>query len=182
VNYFAQLSPLYELFGVEMPLVVERSHFQITTPRVRNLLEMLELAVSDLAQPRDVLVKKLAKDSPNAPRLEWGAELGRRLEALVANSAESDSSIVKEAVRLRESMRHGLDRLTTRYDRAVVERDHVLTTRLSRLQGWLYPEGHPQERVFSFPAFAARVGLESFHRYVMAAVDPFSSAMREIAL
>ena len=79
-------------------------------------------------------------------------------------------------------MRRAIEKFTRRYERAALDRDQVLKDRLARLEASLRPDGHLQERVFAFPAFAARVGLAEFRQLILAAVDPFNPTMREIDL
>jgi bacillithiol biosynthesis cysteine-adding enzyme BshC len=180
VDYFAQLTPLYPVFGLEAPLVAERAHLRMVPPRARSLLQKLGITATDLNQGHDALLQKLATPAVEgaAPGPEWLAEFEQRLNGLVA----TDPALIRGIERTRGSVRHAVSRLARRHQRLRLERDKVLTDRLMRVEGWLRPDGAPQERAYAFPAFAARVGLAEFHRAISAAVDPFNPSMREIDL
>jgi bacillithiol biosynthesis cysteine-adding enzyme BshC len=183
VSYFAQLEPLYRHFGLEPPLIAERAHFRLVPQPIRRILDKLGLSANDFDQPREALISKLVPEASRteAPGPAWISELEQRLTGLESRPG-LDPALTRAVERTRETVRHALERLAQRYQQVSLEQDRVLSGRLSRIEGWLRPEGHLQERVFSFPAFAARVGPAAFVRTIIDAIDPFSSQMREIDL
>jgi bacillithiol biosynthesis cysteine-adding enzyme BshC len=182
VSYFAQLQPLYEAFDLEPPLIAERAHFRLVPPRVRSLLDKLALTPADLDLPRSELLEKAAVtgDADLRPGTQWGAELEQRLDRLAAS--HKDQALERAVERARSSILHALALLGERYQRITLERDQVRSSRLTRVEGWLRPEGSLQERVFGFPAFASFVGLDRFRRLLIDAVDPMNPGFREIDL
>jgi uncharacterized protein YllA (UPF0747 family) len=83
---------------------------------------------------------------------------------------------------MRSSARRSLEKLARRHQRLIVERDEALGGRLERIEAWLFPEGKPQERVFSFPWFAAHAGLEGLHRAIAKSIEAFDPSLREVDL
>ena len=188
VRYLAQLPPLYQELGIAQPLVAERAHFTLLTTPLRRLLEKLGIAASDLALPRAALLHKLSSTTSSQPAIAnaqpgvaWSAELEARLDAL-AGAADAEPGVIKFAARLRKSVRGALERLGQRQARSQLARDSLLSQRLARLDAWLRPDGELQERVHSFPAFAARVGLQELRGALFAAIDPFHPELRELSL
>ena len=57
INYFAQLGPLYELFGVAQPLVLPRARFRCLEDNTRSWLAKLGLSPAEAEVPRAELVK-----------------------------------------------------------------------------------------------------------------------------
>jgi bacillithiol biosynthesis cysteine-adding enzyme BshC len=187
VAYFAQLAPLYPAFGLEAPLVVPRSRFRLLTPRLAAILSRLGLTAADLDTPRDALISRLAPHTrlhaaDASPRRDWAAELDARLGALEQRAAALDPALERATRGTRASLARSLDRLARRYERLAVDRDQVLRSRLERLERWLHPDGAPQERVFSFPWFAARAGTAALVSAVLEAVDPLSPAPRDLTI
>ena len=64
INYFAQLAPLYDHFGVAPPLVVPRARFRCLDPRTRRLLAELGLRADDVARPRPSSLAPAAAPPP----------------------------------------------------------------------------------------------------------------------
>jgi len=180
VNYFAQLEPLYRAFEVLMPLIAERAHARLVPHRIRRLLAKLGLRAGQLELPHDQLLQALNLERPEDPSrplqpppgAAWSAELDERLAKYTDEMQQVDPSLAKAATRLRASLERGLAKLQRKHQRSTVERDQVLRARLDRLTSFLRPHGEPQERVLSFPAFAARVGMRELVQQIFSAIEP----------
>jgi bacillithiol biosynthesis cysteine-adding enzyme BshC len=184
VNYFAQVTALYPAFDVRPPLVVERAHVRLIPRRIRELLEKLELTTADFDGPQEEIVRKVSMhwNHGAVPGAAWAAELEQRLDSLAELVPGADPKLARAAERTRRGIRGALERLGRRYERALVGRDEVLAARLARLEGWIRPDGAPPERVYAFPAYAARVGLAAFRQALLNAIDPLGPALCEIDL
>jgi uncharacterized protein YllA (UPF0747 family) len=181
VDYFAQLPPLYAAFGMTPPLVALRARFRLVPPRIRALLHRLELQGSDFDRPLDELRRPVRVD-PRAPSLGWLTELEGRLDEYAPTVSPKDRALRRSVERTRQTVRRAMERLAARHASQAKANDDVHEAHLREVARWLRPHGEPQERVYSFPAFAARVGLDELRRSVMNAVVPFDSAVREIDL
>jgi hypothetical protein len=84
-----------------------------------------------------------------------------------------DGALRDPVKRTRKSIEHNVDRLVERYRRVQLERDHVTTERVDRLQGFLCPEGVPQERFYSLPYFACKYGAEAFKQKILGHLTSF---------
>jgi bacillithiol biosynthesis cysteine-adding enzyme BshC len=189
LNYFAQLGPVYDHFGLAPPLLVPRARFRCLDPRARRLLSTLGLTADDIGRPRGELYARLTSSStvpagapdPAAVRAQVASQLAA-VDALAGALEEAAPSLARAAARTRASVAHALDRLVDRYAHALAERDGVVRDRLDRLEAALAPGGIPQERVYAWPSLAGRVGPAALKRLVMErlAADPFSTRLQEI--
>jgi len=176
VSYFAQLMPLYPLFGLSPPLILPRARFTCVDARARRLLAALHLTPQDLTLPADQLRRRLpiarpaGAPDPEALKRTVAAEVMPQIEALAQAMATALPHLTRPAGRTRRSVEHVLHRLTDRYARELLERDAVTARRLQRLQDLLVPGGAPQERVHGWPALAAQVGPAAFKRAVFEAL------------
>jgi bacillithiol biosynthesis cysteine-adding enzyme BshC len=178
VNYFAQLEPLYRAFEVPMPLIAERAHARLVPRRIRLVLEKLGLRAGQLDLSLDQLLPALhlqgsgdpARSLSPAPGAAWSAELDERLARYGNEIQQVDPSLAKAAARLRGSVERALAKLQRKHQRSALARDQGLRSQVDRLQGFLRPHGEPQERVLSFPAFAARVGMRELTQRILSAI------------
>jgi bacillithiol biosynthesis cysteine-adding enzyme BshC len=192
LSYFAQLGPIYDHFGLALPLVVPRARFRCVDARARRLLEELALAPADLARPDAELVPRLPRALP--PGAPDPAALARRatdeiapavdaIASAVAASAPSDRNLNRAATRTRAHVARALERLIGRYARTLAERDGVPLARLARLREALAPGGVPQERAYAWPSLAGRHGPLALKRMVLdrlAADGPFGTDEKEL--
>ncbi|MEO5766814.1 MAG: bacillithiol biosynthesis cysteine-adding enzyme BshC [Polyangia bacterium] len=197
LNYLAQLGPLYEHFSVAAPLAVPRARFRCLDARTRRLLTQLRLTVGDVSRPERELHAQLARavvetagpnsdagPDPATLRARVSSEIAPMVDEIARLIAQVRPELAPAAERTRGTVAHALGRLVDRYTRAVAERDGVVRERLARVKAALVPDGVPQERAYSWPSMAARVGPSAFTGLVLSAVaeNPFATELRELHL
>lgn len=186
--YFAQLGPLYEAFGLPMPLVVPRARFRLLDDRTRGLLDKLGLGADDAALPRDELLARLAGqgesdfESPESVEARLLEAITPSLAAFGERAATLDPSLAKASARTEDAVREAVGKLAAKYGRVLARRDEVVVERVDRLRALLVPAGAPQERVYSLPYFACRFGQRELVRRVLDAAEPFSGALKDLTL
>jgi bacillithiol biosynthesis cysteine-adding enzyme BshC len=189
INYFAQLGPLYSHFGLVPPLLVPRARFRCMDARTRRRLGQLGLKVDDLSLSPEQLYACLR------PHLPAGAVEPAELRALVdqqivpvvdkiaATVAAAGANLQRPAARSRASVAHAMERLLARYARTLVERDEATLRRLHHLENELFPNHTPQERYYSWPSLAGRLGIAALKHLVfesLQAVGPFATDVRDL--
>jgi bacillithiol biosynthesis cysteine-adding enzyme BshC len=189
INYFAQLGPLYEHFGLTPPLIVPRGRFRFIDARTRRLLRELGLSADDAARSRVELGDRLPPPrqagAPDPAELRRIADqqLTPALEAIVAPTLASEPELARAAERTRASVATAVRRFVDRYQRRLMECDTTTTDRLERLRAALCPNGVPQERVYSWPSLAGRLGWRTLKQLVMENLEtagPFATTLRDI--
>jgi bacillithiol biosynthesis cysteine-adding enzyme BshC len=185
LDYYVQAAPLYEEFHCSPPMLVHRAQARLLTPPVMRSLKQLGLIPADLDQLGDAVKLALQKQaSPpsdqNVPSQRWAAELNARLERLMAEAG--DPILKRAAAKTQESVARALARLIDHYQRLEREQGKTIAGRMLRARVWLRPNDQPQERVYGFAPFAARVGLKAFHDAILKAVVPLDPAIKDIAL
>jgi uncharacterized protein YllA (UPF0747 family) len=179
LNYFAQVGPLYDHFGLPMPMLVPRARFRVVDARARALLETLGRTAAQLEAPRAQVLEALAPPdgAPSAKALE--AQLLAAI-APVLEQVPADPRLGDALERTRKSLARNISRFGSRYARARAERDEVRVSRVERLQQVLLPDGAPQERVLSLPSMVARYGLQAFKALTFGKLAPFSTVVQEL--
>jgi len=184
IAYFAQLPPLYEHFGLAMPLVVPRARFRVHDPTADRLLSQLGLAADALQADRELLLAQVARSggSPDPDALHRAltetaqaalTELGPHADAL-------DPGLAKAVRKTSAGLQRQADRLVQRYRKTLALNDAVTVERLDRLRARLAPGGAPQERVHAWPWFGARYGVQDFVHAVLDAAVPYDGSLREL--
>jgi len=165
INYFAELSPLYQHFGVAPPLLVPRARFRCLDARTRRWLQQSGLRASDLAQPSHDIRARLHParpagfPDPQELRDRIAGQILPAVEQVTAAISATGEYLHRPAQRTRDSVAHALELLIGRYTRDLVERDETTRRRLQQLQMVLNPEGVAQERFYGWPWLAGRLGV-----------------------
>ena len=176
VSYFAQLGPLYDHYGLTLPLVIPRARFRCVDARTRRLLDELHLSPADLARPdvelaaRQTVARPADAPDPAALARRVADEIAPAVDAIataVESFAPADRNLARAAARTRAHVGRALARLTGRYTHLLAERDGVVLGRLARLRDALAPGGVPQERAYAWPSLAGRHGPLALKRLVL---------------
>ena len=185
--YLAQLPPGWEGFDLPVPLVVPRARFVLVETAIQRTLDALELTVADLELGRDALLTRLGRAGagrPDPDTLFAGiTEASRQaLEDFRPIAAELELGLGKSVDKTLGHLQKNAERLMDRYRKALARDDALTMERLDRVLNALRPGGAPQERVYGFASFAARVGIDELVHLVLTAVEPFDGSLREVAL
>jgi bacillithiol biosynthesis cysteine-adding enzyme BshC len=186
IAYFAQLAPLYQLFGRPMPMILPRARFRLLEARTRKLLDRLGVGPADAALGEDALLARCRR----RPGPDEAEGLGKRLrdgfDALLAEVgpalAATGQDGEKTLLETRASVGRRIDKLTSRHREALLRKDRERLAEVRRLKALLHPGDAPQERVLGLPYFAARFGERVLLDKVLDAIDPFVPAVKDLSL
>jgi len=174
VAYFAQLRPVYEAFGVPMPVLYPRASLTLVPQKVRRILDRYGLALPDLRGDLSALHRRLALERADAdlaaPFAEAAAHVEAVRDALMPVATSVDASLHQAVEAARARMRKALDRLETKTVRVEKRNQRVILERLERAAAALMPGGAPQERLLAPAALLATEG-DALLAQVFAAMD-----------
>jgi bacillithiol biosynthesis cysteine-adding enzyme BshC len=151
--YFAQLSEVYQHFGVNMPIIHPRASFTIIEGRIQRVIEKNKLEIADLMEDHARLFSRLSREQ--APvEIEVLIESSRLCLEKVFKSLSSElSNIDPNLANIVESARKKVDlQVNILKDKAYQSqrgRDEVTRSQIKRACMNVFPEGEPQERVFN---------------------------------
>ncbi len=160
IAYGAQLREVYWLHGLNQPLLWPRLSVTWLEPNVARLLRRLGATAAEVqAAPEDVLGRALARErGAEAVTSERLAGLDAQLQAVMAEIAALDPTLVGAAERTRQRVTTRVARLQTQALRALARAENDRTGQLSRLKAHLLPNGTPQEREMNFLTYLLKHG------------------------
>ncbi len=157
--YFAQLKPIYESFGVPMPIIYPRVSVTLISEKLQRFLDEYGIDLPDLkgdpgsspGQAVHELHRRLALERSDAGLdgqfADTAQEARALVEALKPMAVSVDSSLDKAVEAAQAKVENALRRLEKKTIRGEKRNQHVILERLERLVGELMPSGVPQERV-----------------------------------
>ncbi len=162
INYFAQVTSLFETMKMAPPVVVPRFSGTVVEPAVERALQNLELTESDLDQPQSALVDKLARrEIPQGVagelrtiREAWVQGFGR----LARESGAIDATLEDAFGAIRNRGLLEAARAERKILRALKRKESEWRQQLQRVLDSLRPTAHPQDRVLNVLSFLARKG------------------------
>lgn len=151
--YWAQLYPLFPLYGMPEPLFVPRPTFTLTNSRQRRLIERHGIELPDLLQPKNELMRWLAKEAVpqeiTARIDEMEASFIGQASLLSGDAAKLDPGLVAVMETLGANFKKHLATVRKKVEQSVKKRDSALELQVSELYSSLVPNGALQERSLS---------------------------------
>jgi bacillithiol biosynthesis cysteine-adding enzyme BshC len=168
--YLGQLRPVYEHFGVPMPLMYPRGSATLIDSGGIRFLDRYGIPIASMqAQDESALNHLLEAQLP--PEVEHALQdaataLEERLGRLIAAVPAIDPTLEGAARSVQGKVRHELQGLHGKIIHAAKRRDETLRRQFSRTRALTFPGGHAQERTIGFVYFLNRYGPALIDRLV----------------
>ncbi len=160
--YLGQLRPVYEHFGVPMPLMYPRATATLLDSAGVRFLERYGIPLGDLhAQDESVLNRLLEAQLPAEVERAYhdaAAAIEERLARLAAAVPAIDPTLEGAARSVHGKVRHELQGLHNKIIHAAKKRDETLRRQFTRTRALAFPDGHAQERTIGFVYHLNRYG------------------------
>jgi bacillithiol biosynthesis cysteine-adding enzyme BshC len=162
IAYFAQVTPLYEFFNIEVPVIYPRSSATLLEANIKKILDKYEVSVNDIFLGADEL-KKNVVDSLTGNKVddiftEAQSEMELTFDKLKEKLFELDKTIVDTSKKYREKIFNSLSELKGKAEQAQSQKFEVTLRQLDRACSLLFPNGILQERVINFIYYADKYG------------------------
>ncbi|HLA41454.1 MAG TPA: bacillithiol biosynthesis cysteine-adding enzyme BshC, partial [Candidatus Glassbacteria bacterium] len=165
ISYYAQLGPLYDLRGLEMPLIYPRLGGILVESKIGRVLEKFAIQPAELEAGAERVARGLAGREGLVSGLmaEIGAlrdELEKRIVRLGETAEKIDPTLAGPLNATRQAIGSGLDKFSAKLEAAAARRDETLLAQLGKAATHLWPEGKPQERTIAAVYYFLRYGLD----------------------
>lgn len=183
--YWAQLKPLFDHFGMPMPIVYPRARCALTTIKLNKLRAKLGLELEDLGQHQDGLLERALRHTAKNPAYDFAQSQRKAIETALADLAGGIERHDKTAATMAENLARDVSGKLDRLERTILQRDEAkietVRKQLERLCNSLAPGTKPQERVYNIFSFLFEHGWDLIPRLIDE-LDVESFTMNEIEL
>ena len=183
--YLAQSAVLYDNLLGRMPSVLPRASFTVLDGGCFKLLRKYGIDPCGWMMPKGELEARVA--AANVPeRLDAAlrsheASIRESLVGIEDELRSFDPSLTDSFTVSRRKIEYQLSKTRSKVSRESLRRAETARRHVDRLAGFLYPNGHLQERVYSVLSFVAKFGT-GFVDQVRSAVEPGIGKHRVIQL
>lgn len=185
VAYFAQLQPVYDHFGVHMPVIFPRASITIIEKKIQKLFNKFDLQYSTLFDsPEEIYRSNFLRVDSNSSLQEYEsmkASLGTLLDRLPGIASSISPNLSEPARATVMNMKKLVQTFENKLLQTHQEKDSVLQRQLDKMQVYLAPEGKPQERQLNIVTYLNRYGEEILNRIDQCCV-PFPAEHRLLNL
>jgi len=180
--YLPQAAPLFAALGVPRPVSVPRLSGFVVEARTRKTLDRFGLAVEALARPEQELAGDAAREALPASATEALEGLRAALEAGYAALGREAAALDRTLERPVETARNQALGATHEIEKKLVaaakRANETALQQLLRARTALFPDGYPQERVYTAASYLARYG-NAFLEMLRAAAGAHAGSLLE---
>lgn len=163
ISYFAQIQPLYEIFGVEGSVPYMRSSATIIEKNITNVLEKYKLNPVEAFLMKDDMVESVIRSLSDIDidktfkkvAASWESDFNEIIRLVNALDKTLEDPAAKSLGRALSS----LDELKRRMESARDKKHEVAINQIKKVVTALYPNNNLQERELNFFSFANKYGL-----------------------
>ena len=164
ISYFAQVTPLYNIYQIEPPIIYPRSSATLIEKNIESLLKKYDLKLEDIfTDPEKLKTRVLEIISPNSLD-DIFAEISNEIELIYDRLKERlfefDKTIADASTKYRQKSSHYLDELKDKAIDAQKKKHEVTLRQIDKLSTALFPDMNLQERELNFIYFVYRYGID----------------------
>ncbi len=160
--YLGQLRPVYEHFGVPMPLMYPRGSATLLDSAGARFLDRYSVGIAAL-QPQDEsalnhLLETLLPPDVERALADAAATVDAQMTRVIAAVPTIDPTLEGAARSVQGKLAHELQGLHHKVIHAAKRRDDTLRRQFTKARALAFPNGHSQERTVGFVYFLNRYG------------------------
>ena len=164
IAYFAQVTPLYQIFEIESPVIYPRASATILEKNISSVLKKYELEVHDIFTEPEKLRTKIIRSVSEVTLDEMFKDTSDKIEAALDQLKEKlfefDKTISDASTKYKQKIFNDLDVLKVKAMDAQKKKHEVTLRQIDKAVNSLYPNSNLQERELNFIYFAHKYGLE----------------------
>lgn len=162
IGYFAQMKSLYEVFGMEMPIIVPRFSMTLIESSVERILEKLPFKIAEYNNRIEDLEKNFVKRTEEVDIEKLFGIWKNQMEELTKSKKdeihEVDPSLAGSVGKAKAVYFSELDKLKGKVYKSVKQQEKIQLDRIAKIKNNLFPNNNLQEREIAFIYFMNKYG------------------------
>lgn len=164
ISYFAQVSPLYKIYGIDEPFIYPRSSATIVEKGVKSTLEKNNLDYIDIFTEENELIQKIVSASSelNLETLFQNAldEINNSFNPLAEKLPSIDKTLGDLTNKSKQRIEEALNYLKAKAIDAEKRKYESTIRQVSKVRNVLFPNSNLQERELNWIYFANKYGMD----------------------
>jgi bacillithiol synthase len=164
ISYFAQVSPLYKIYGIEEPVIYPRSSATIVEKGVKSILDKNNLSYVDIFTEEKDLIKKIVATSSdiNFENLfeKTTNEILSSLSSIDEKLVLIDKTLLDLSAKSKQRIEETLNTLKAKTLDAEKKKYDSTIRQVDKVRNVLYPNSNLQERELNWIYFANKYGMD----------------------
>jgi len=185
ISYFAQLRPLYDLYGLKMPVIYPRFSATIIERKIRKLFKKFKITDAMLVPDEEEITKQIISKRMEidleGSMLDLEKDISERLEKMEKAFLDIEMNISDSFDRIKRNLKKEIKVLNKKLYSGLKKQDEFVVESVKKIYTNIFPNGNLQEREINIFSYLNKYGFE-FLNDIDSAIKPmdFSHKFLEI--
>ncbi|HEY4663058.1 MAG TPA: bacillithiol biosynthesis cysteine-adding enzyme BshC [Candidatus Humimicrobiaceae bacterium] len=185
ISYFSQIKPVYDLYGLKMPIIYPRFSATIIEKKIKKLFNKLKITDEMLVSDEEEIIKKIIRKKMDidleGSMLGLEKDISERLAKLEKVFLDIEMNISDSFDRIKRNLKKEIKVLDKKLYSELKKQDEFVAGSIKKIYANIFPGGNLQEREINIFSYLNKYGFE-FLDDVGSAVKPldFSHKFLEI--
>lgn len=162
IAYFAQITPLYDFFNIETPVIYPRASVTVVEKSIQSNLDKFNLELKDILIKSDTLkdqiIAAISENNLESVFENVTRQIELTFDQLKTSLFSIDKTISDSSDRYRDKVLSSLGDLKAKAIQAQQKKHEVSLKQIDKISESLYPSENLQERELNFIYFANKYG------------------------
>ncbi len=168
ISYFAQVTPMYDFFNVEMPIIYPRSSATLVERNISSIIDKYNISIAELLldpeKVKEKVVKSVSQTAVDDIFNLTSNQIEVALDHLKEKLFELDKTISDASSKYKQKIFYYIDELKSKAVEAQKKKYDTTVRQVDKVSNALYPNSNMQERELNFFYFANKYGTEFINR------------------
>jgi len=176
ISYFAQIKPVYDLYGLKMPIIYPRFSATIIEKKINKLLKKLKITGEMLVSDEEEMIKQIIRKKLNIDLEESMLDLEKDISERLAKSEkvflDIEMNISDSFDRIKRNLNKEIKVLSKKLYSRIKKQDEFVVDSIKKVYANIFPGGNLQEREINIFSYLNKYGFEF--------LDDIDSAVRPL--
>ena len=162
ISYFAQVTPLYDFFNIETPIIYPRSSVTLLEKNINSVVEKYNIDLKELfidpEKVKEKVIKSVSQTSVDDIFNMTTNQIETAFDHLKEKLFELDKTISDASSKYKQKIYYYLDELKSKAIEAQKRKYDTTVRQIDKAASALYPNANMQERELNFIYFVNKYG------------------------
>ncbi|NQT67526.1 MAG: bacillithiol biosynthesis cysteine-adding enzyme BshC [Actinobacteria bacterium] len=162
-SYFAQLKPVYNIYGLKMPVIYPRFSSTIVEKKIKKLIVKLKITDIELGSSKEEIIRqavsKRLKIDPGKLVPDLESDIQVKLEKLENVFLDLEMSISSSFDRIKRNIKKEIKVLNKKLYSELKRQDEFTVEGINKIYMNIFPDNNLQEREISIISYLNRYGF-----------------------
>lgn len=156
ISYFAQFKPVYQHYGITMPVIFPRASATIIEGKIAKFMSNFNVKLEDIFHQSFLVSKvvdKLSEVKVEDEVSKYSDELNKLFYDMRNMTARVDQTLLNTVDNMKERMKQNLEQFKAKLINSQAKKSDTTTSQIDKVVNNIYPDHQLQERVINITYF-----------------------------